>query len=484
MYPCPRYLTGGDTHSLCVNCLGAQHARSALEGADCEHCEALPIRVLRSRLAVFDEAGQARAPRGSGPASAEAARRLRSWGSQRELAGEIGTAEALSQSSSDSSDALPPRAEARDAASSARGEGPMLELSASEDVDVLSIEAGDVEAHSSPHVPAYEELVEVVTRAVARLNISWPSEKQEATVVKSKLDERFLQHRAQPQHRGLPFFPDLHNELCKSWSRPHSSRLSNPTVLDYSNIMGAGENGYGRMPRVEEALASYLSPDAASSLKTPVLPTKPCRDTSVMVGRAYMAAGRAGACLHTMALLQAYQADLLKDLDEGEGPTPEDVAELRRATDLSLRVTKETARAVGRSMSAMVATERHLWLNLSGIKEKDKVFLLDAPLSPSGLFGDAVNTVVDRYQEAKRQSAAFQQFIPRRSKSKGAGPKTDQPQPSSSSSYRQVQKESVASRAPPQGAWQQRRRSRPKPAQQKGDLRAVIQAKKALGKRS
>lgn len=53
-------------HSLCVNCLGAQHARSALEGADCEHCEALPIRVLRSRLAVFDEAGQARAPRGSG----------------------------------------------------------------------------------------------------------------------------------------------------------------------------------------------------------------------------------------------------------------------------------------------------------------------------------------------------------------------------------------------------------------------------------
>lgn len=62
----------------------------------------------------------------------------------------------------------------------------MLELSASEDVDVLSIEAGDVEAHSSPHVPAYEELVEVVTCAVARLNISWPSEKQEATVVKSK----------------------------------------------------------------------------------------------------------------------------------------------------------------------------------------------------------------------------------------------------------------------------------------------------------
>ncbi len=237
------------------------------------------------------------------------------------------------------------------------------------------------------------------------------------------------------------------------------------------------------MPRVEEALASYLSPDVASSLKAPVLPTKPCRVTSSLVGRAYIAAGRAGACLHTMALMQAYQADFLKDLDEGEGPTPGDLAELRRAADLSLRVTKETARAIGRSMAAMVATERHLWLNLSGIKEKDRAFLLDAPISPSGLFGDTVNMVADRFQEAKKQSAAFKQYLPRRSKSKKAA-LSGRPQPSSSSSYRQVRKESVASRAPPQGSWQQRRRSRPKPAEPKVDLRTVLQARKASGKRS
>lgn len=53
--------------------------------------------------------------------------------------------------------------------------------------------------------------------------------------------------------------------------------------------------------------------------------------------------------------------------------------ELRRATDLSLRATKQTARAIGRFMAAMVSAERHLWLNLRGIKKKDRVFLLDAP---------------------------------------------------------------------------------------------------------
>lgn len=59
--------------------------------------------------------------------------------------------------------------------------------------------------------------------------------------------------------------------------------------------------------------------------------------------------------LHTVAVLQAYQADLLKDLDQGL-PT-EEMEELRHTTNLSLRATKKTAVAIGRSMVAMV---RHL----------------------------------------------------------------------------------------------------------------------------
>lgn len=61
------------------------------------------------------------------------------------------------------------------------------------------------------------------------------------------------------------------------------------------------------------------------------------------------------------------------------------------------------------------------------MKEKDRAFLLDALILPSGLFGDAVNMVIDRFQEAKKQSAAFKQYLlPRRSKSKTVAP-TGQP---------------------------------------------------------
>ncbi len=214
------------------------------------------------------------------------------------------------------------------------------------------------------------------------------------------------------------------------------------------------------MPRVEQTLVGYLSPGAASSLKAPVLPTKPLRVSSALVGKGYMAAGQAGACLHTMAVLQAYQADLLKELDEGEQISSSDVGELRRTADLALRTTKETARAIGRSM----AVERHLWLTLSDMKDKDRICLMDAPLAPSGLFGDAVDSVVDRYQEALKQVAAFQRFLPCHFIALGAAGR-EQPQPCTSSSYREIQRQSVASRAPPQ---RDRGQQRPKKSRPEG----------------
>ncbi len=86
---CQRFLTPDNTHDLCVMCLGEEHARSVLEGMECAHCEFFSLGKLRSRMSLFSrELGQSSAPRGSGPAAAEAARRLRSWGSQMELADE------------------------------------------------------------------------------------------------------------------------------------------------------------------------------------------------------------------------------------------------------------------------------------------------------------------------------------------------------------------------------------------------------------
>lgn len=125
------------------------------------------------------------------------------------------------------------------------------------------------------------------------------------------------------------------------------------------------EHGYKLMPPVEETLASYLLLGEA-----PTLPTKALRETSRLNGRAYAATGQAGAALHTVVVLQAYQANLLKDLDQGQGLPSKAIAQLRHTTDLALHTTKQTAATIGRSMAAMMAMERHLWVKTSGRNRK------------------------------------------------------------------------------------------------------------------
>ncbi|KAI2668522.1 Transposon Tf2-11 polyprotein [Labeo rohita] len=81
--------------------------------------------------------------------------------------------------------------------------------------------------------------------------------------------------------------------------------------------------------------------------------------------------------------------------------------------------------------------------------------------------------VVDRYQEAPK----FQRFLPRRLPAHGAAGR-EQPWPSTSSSHRETQKQSVATRTPPQ---RERvvKRSRSRASQAKPDLRVVLQSKKS-----
>ncbi len=147
--PCPCYSTGGDTHILCVAYLGEEHVQSAVESTT------ICLGTLQSRLAFFRKDAQARVPQGSGPAAAEAQRRL--------LSAEVEMGTALSLPSPDRFSASCQGWEARAAVSSAPIEAHRLQLSDSEELDAAN--ARDTE-DSPPQSRAYEELVEVVTRAV------------------------------------------------------------------------------------------------------------------------------------------------------------------------------------------------------------------------------------------------------------------------------------------------------------------------------
>ncbi len=439
--PCPRYLTPDDTHDCCVFCLGEGHACDVLEGAICVHCELFSMRKLRSRLSLFSsKEGQPSASRDSRPTVAEARRRMKSWVSQVDLADELERELSLSHESARNEGEPLDHDDAISLTSSDPAASALLGY-AQEEQEMAEGEEVETEL-SQISCPAYKELLEIMERATVRLDLPWERTKMAAP--RGRLDERYLSGHKRPVRVSLPFLPDFHTEVQKEWKKPFSSRIHRFQHTSYANIEKMLESGYEKMPPVEETLASYLSMGRTTSLKVPSLPSKPLQDTSCLNGKAYAAAGQAVTSLHTMAVLQAYQADLLKDLDNGQGLSTDQVAELRGTTDLALRATKQAATAMGRSMAAMVVTEKHLWVNLADLERKEKGFLLDAPVPPSELFGTCVETVVEKFREARARSAAFKTFIPRRSRSEPE--QSRGPDSSWFEDRRRAQKASVATR--------------------------------------
>lgn len=152
----------------------------------------------------------------------------------------------------------------------------------------------------------------------------------------NRLDGFFLHgRRPTPHSRPAPFLPELHEELSKCWKAPFSARLRASVSSTLSTVDGTKDKGYQSIPPAEEAVATHLCPPSTGWQSEPALPSKACQTTSALIGRAYAAAGKAASALHSMAMLQVYQANLLHSMDEA-GPDPQNFTDLRSATDLAL----------------------------------------------------------------------------------------------------------------------------------------------------
>ncbi|KAL0165097.1 hypothetical protein M9458_040850, partial [Cirrhinus mrigala] len=198
----------------------------------------------------------------------------------------------------------------------------------------------------------------------------------------SRLDDWFLGRApvTPPRSPPVPFFPEVHEELVKTWRAPYLSRLR-PGSSPLATLDGGAARGYVAVPQVERTVAVHLCLRGAVTWRDrPHLPSR----------AAYHAAGQAATALHAMATLQVYQAQALKHLHEG-GSDQGAMQELRAATDFALRARSDT-------------------------NDVDKARFLDAPISQGGLFGDTFSAV-------QKQMEAIKHILPRRdSATTSAGP--------------------------------------------------------------
>ncbi len=220
-----------------------------------------------------------------------------------------------------------------------------------------------------------------------------------------------------PPQRALPFFPEVHGILTKSWHASYSARLRNSSSSAVTTVDGAEEKGYGKLPPLNESVAVHLCPPTAIGWKAKAAhPSKPCRANSALAGCAYTSAGQAALAFHSMADLQFFQAKLLRSTDKN-GSDPTAFREPHSVTNLALYATNTTAQSIGRSMASLVVLERHMWLNLTEIKDADNIPFLDSLVSPTDLFGLTVEGFAERFTAAEKSSQAMQHFLLKRSSS-------------------------------------------------------------------
>ncbi|XP_073668191.1 uncharacterized protein [Paramisgurnus dabryanus] len=404
-----------DSHKLCIVCLGLLHAETALVGSECPHCDELTMRVLRTRLNIALESSSLQPP---------TAAKVPLVGAQPPTESERVPERRASP---------PRRSPVQFVAESLRpepGAAESVSFGVPAEEDEMSLTASDGDWDQSPpaaseadaHPPSFhEELVRILSKAVQDLEIEWSSPQEPQ---RSKLDSWYFDsgRRAAAPRKSAPFLPDLHDEVTKAWATPQGVRACAGGSELFSKVDGAEARGYLHIPPVEEAVAAHLCPSSSSLGGEASLPSKACRMTAHLADKAYAASGEALSSLHTMAVLQIFQARALKALDEGSTDLST-FRDLRAATDFALKATKKSAQAIGRSMGFMVVMQRQLWLNLTDLKEADRKTLLNAPVSPSGLFGDAVGTITERFSEAVKSSKAMSHFLPRRPMSHApAGP--------------------------------------------------------------
>ncbi len=423
---CGRYLAPGDGHDRCLSCLGIEHAEAAFVDESCPHCGGMTVAGLRTRLRFLQRGGvpvplpRSRVPPGGYRGEAT------SGSSRAGLTVTVRNSPKTARAPPVTGTSLPMELPRERAGPSHGGGVPLVSFGAPPD-DRMSIATSEGESDQSgddgsvPLPPSGRsavpdsdpEMVAMLARAAESVGLEW---RPPPCPEPSRLDDWFL-GVARAGSQGptpVPFFPEVHDELTGTWTAPFTARNHSSGSSSFATLDGGAARGYTEVPPVERSVAMQLCPRTASTWRgNPLLPSRACRHSSALTGSAYAACGEAASALHAMALLQVHQAKALRDLHEG-GHDPGVLSELRTATDLALRATKVTARSLGRAMSTMVVQERHLWLCLADMKEADKARFLNAPVSQTGLFGDAVENFAQQFSAAQKQTEAIRHILPRR----------------------------------------------------------------------
>ncbi len=268
---CTSPLHVDDTHAECVSCLGKSHAEAALSGTDRSHCVSFSFASLRSWIAFFSERDAAPHALPFSSSQGPVRKKQQGRGFEQPIKSELTPAQCSHASPSPQREHSPVLFIQHDQRPSAAASDMILLFGVSDiEMDAFLWQFQTRKSYRAlwPTPPSCrhllrntrlrvdEELIRVMTKAINELGLERsPPEKPS----RSRLDEWFLSGRHQALCQCLsPFFPEVHDELTKSWCAPYSSRIRPSASVSLTSVDGAEEKGYEHLPPLDESVATHL----------------------------------------------------------------------------------------------------------------------------------------------------------------------------------------------------------------------------------
>ncbi|KAJ8007829.1 hypothetical protein DPEC_G00098260 [Dallia pectoralis] len=350
-----------DPHDQCVACLGSDHARDGLlDPPECPSCVLLTMPRRRERRGFFDEVVPLRAVLSSD--SEDSGEEEESSSEEERVAGSVRP--------------VAPRQPPPAVSCVPRDRRSMRE----EDMDMSPI---DTSPTPVPRPSLRSEFIGLIEGAALRMGIPLaplPPAEEFDSMTGGPWSERVRE--PEPE---APCLPALAKYAEAAWREPLMARAPARAYMPFTRVAGRGEAITSATPKLERAMSAHL------------LPPKDWF-TAQLVDKCFQFGAQSVAAANNLALM----AGAISRITTGATSiSAKELVDISRLSGTILHLNQAHAVCAGGTMATAAVTQRHLWLSLSSLKECQKAALLNAPVSTTGLFGEAVETATLTFKKVE-----------------------------------------------------------------------------------
>ncbi|KAL1005049.1 hypothetical protein UPYG_G00053840 [Umbra pygmaea] len=368
---CRRLQQDGETHGMCVFCLGLEHAQAALQPKPaCSICLHMPVKLRATREAYFHQTLPAAVTMASASEGVE----------------EVKENKVLVQDPVDRSlpNMAPPLAEPPPGVGSSVSAEPVL-----------------------PSIR--RDLPGIMRRAAARLKIPYPP------MVEINVEGAWegMQYARPVTWKEPPPPPmiSLSEFVESSWGAPLQVSAPAKSYLPFTAVEGRDKEVFQGIPPLDPSLAAQLAQDSSARVAYRKPQHKDLKDrvSSSFLEKSYKLSAQMVGASSNIALLASSMSSLTMGRDS---LTSSEVEEIGKAASAILQMAEALAVCAGRGMAVTVVSERHLWLSGTTLKENQKMPLLNAPIEQEVLFGVSLAELTARLAKEEEERKIIEKAFP------------------------------------------------------------------------